>query len=496
MNLNKEKLHSRLDKLIDQYKDNNEILEKIENFIVNQLPISLKNLNLTLIERDNRKKFLEEKSNDFISKYMNNCNFFYVPNTELFFEYKDNNYLIIREDKIIYDILNSITTNKILIPWKFKIKINIMKKIKENDILLSIPNSETIQHVIEIISEVLRFNKEETKYLLTIIGDIILKKPMQNYFINVNIKKFLKIISDNCCSIFGVLNLSNYFKFKYHDHKYSECLLIPFYGIMNEENLNSYLQISIINLLIVSCYYSNRYENSQNFLNNYNKNIKLKQYALYVKNNDEEKMIDDFIKNTIIIDSKDENSNWKEQLKWKDIMYLWNYFNELNNYPKLMYLNIFKEIFTKKLRNFYDDKSDVFINLNSHYLPEVKTFSKFWEENFVISDDDENEYEIDEVYVLFQNYKKTPSISEINLLDLIKYYYPDVIIEKDKYLINVYTQLWDKKKDIKEFLKNNNFPNEEAIYENYLKENNNKKKVSKSYFQKIIDEQQEQLKIL
>lgn len=496
MNLNKEKLHNILDNLIEEYKNNNEILEKLDNFINNQLPNSLKTLNSTLIERDNRKKFLEHKSNEFSVEYLKNCRFYYVPNTELFFEYKENNYVIIREDKIIYDILNSITSNKVLMPWKYKIKINIMKKIKEYDILFSIPNSETIQHIIQVLNEILRYDKEESKYLLTIIGDIILKKPMQNYFINMNMKKFLKQISDNSCSLFGISNLSNFFKYKYHDHKYSECLLVPYHGIMNEENINNYLQPCIINFLIVSCYYSNRYENSHKFLNDHNKNNILKDYALYVKNNNEEKMVDDFIDKMIITDSKDENSTWKDELKWKDITYLWNYFNELNNYPKLMYWNNFKDIFIKKLKKFYNTESDCFSNLNSHYLPEVKTFSEFWDKNFIISDDDENEYEIDEIYGLFQNYKKTPSISEINLLDLIKYYYPDVIIEKNKYLINIFTPLWDKKNDIKKYLNSSNCTDNEILYQNYLKENSNKKKVSKSYFQKFIDEQEEQLKII
>ena len=60
--------------------------------------------------------------------------------------------------------------------WKQKTKINVMKKIKDQNILFNIPESITIQNVLEALTPVFFRNKAETKYFLTVIGDNILKK--------------------------------------------------------------------------------------------------------------------------------------------------------------------------------------------------------------------------------------------------------------------------------------------------------------------------------
>jgi hypothetical protein len=95
-----EKLYSKIGNLLDEYKNNTEVLEKLENFICHQLPNYLRNHNNILIERDNRKKSLEKQSEIFTENFLNTCNYYYNSSTEIFFHYKEYNFKCIREDNV------------------------------------------------------------------------------------------------------------------------------------------------------------------------------------------------------------------------------------------------------------------------------------------------------------------------------------------------------------------------------------------------------------
>ena len=66
--------------------------------------------------------------------------------------------------------------NIIHVDNKMFIKIKILKEIKEkNSIYDNIPESETIQEIINFLTPTIFPNKEYSKYFLITIGDIILK---------------------------------------------------------------------------------------------------------------------------------------------------------------------------------------------------------------------------------------------------------------------------------------------------------------------------------
>ena len=91
-------------------------------------------------------------------------------NNRNFFKYNNEHYNIIKEGNIIHDILSTISARdddfhlknfeEQLIPWKFKIKISIVKQIRELSLFTSIPESQTIQNVINLFSETLFSNRD------------------------------------------------------------------------------------------------------------------------------------------------------------------------------------------------------------------------------------------------------------------------------------------------------------------------------------------------
>ena len=111
MELTKQNIYSKIDMLLDDYKDNEDMLKKVEDYIVHQLPTIMRNVNNTHIERENRKNLLEENSTDFIVNYVKSCPYYYCSTTEIFFEYKDNHYACIREDSVLCNILNAISSS-------------------------------------------------------------------------------------------------------------------------------------------------------------------------------------------------------------------------------------------------------------------------------------------------------------------------------------------------------------------------------------------------
>ena len=483
----KENIHHKIDELMTIYKDNHDMLLKTEDYIMNQLPTMLNNINNTQLERESRKSILEEKSNEFMEAFLKKSHYYYCNTTEIFFEYKDGNYNCIREDTILYNILNAITGNKVIMPWKYKIKTSLLKRIKERDIFNSTPNTETIQCVLSIFEQYFNMSKETAKYFLTIVGDIMFKKNNNLYFINSDVKQLLKEINNNGYLLFGMPNLTTHFKYKYHEHTYSDCRLIDFRGKINEETVKNAFKNNTINTLLVGCYFSNKYTCADIFIQDFCKDFTLKKHAHYLKNNSEETIVQYFI--TEMTEVSNESS-----IGWKEVSYLWKTYNEKHNYPSIMFQTTLKEHLIGTLGEKYDKEEDVFIHMTSSYLPDVQKFLDFWNKE-IYETDEQIEYEIDEIYNLFQSSYKSNTMTEDKLLGLIKHYYSEVVIEDGKYFLNIGCHLWDKKKEAQDYLCQHNIELSantcvDDFYESYKTHiHNPKKRLSKHYFEKFISEQ-------
>lgn len=176
--------------LFNEYNSNPYITNRLNNYITN-LPYLIQK---TLKEQDDRQKYREKMNEEkeyFISNFLQTNNYCYCQNTELFFNYDGLHFYIYNEDEIQYKILYLITNGQKLMSIKHKIKSNIIKQIKDISPMSYIPESSTIQFVINNLYPALFKDKDSVKYFLTIIGDSILKKnenltyimsPMQKIF--------------------------------------------------------------------------------------------------------------------------------------------------------------------------------------------------------------------------------------------------------------------------------------------------------------------------
>ena len=525
----KEKIQECIEEIYNQYKDDEYMQQKLENYICNQLPTIMEHMKQTQIQRQTRYEELSHEQDLFIQSFLNDNQYFYIPATNNFFIYNGMHYKIYSEDEILYCVLSSISKVRQLISWKHKTKINIMKRIKDNNLLLSIPETETIQGVKEILSNIFSSN-EETKYFLCVLGDNLLKKHTNLiHFISPNAKNFIKYLNNMSSMILG-LQINHTIKYKYHDHEYKHCRIINInHTIKHDNTWNNLINNYALDIFCVACYYSNKYNNSDEYILNNCNNENIVNTVTYIKNNTPETLVNQYLLEYIDESTNDTYTSQigpslcqlrSPQISWKNMQYLWKLFLDHNNIPSVLFINQLKHILISKLNKYYNAEQDMFVGICSKYLPSIQLFIQFWNEN-IIYDDNESEFEIEELMNVFKqwihNKNDILQLNDKQILDLIHYYYPTIEIEKDKMISGIRCKMWDKQLDIqvaldnlKEHIKNTRINETQdnsitlyqniSIYNAYLyyckfikKKSNNeltnticKQIVSKSYFEKYI----------
>jgi hypothetical protein len=405
--------------------------------------------------------------------------------------YENKEYVIYNEDEIIFSILKFISENKtIKNEKKYTIKSRILKKIKESyHIHRNIPDSETIQKIFDFFVPNIFKTKEETKYFLTVIGDISLKKNEKTFFINNSMKKLISKINEIHNIYFCVTNFTNHFKLKYYTHDKKQC------RVMNTTLFNmEYFNLSLnffIDLICVSIHHSSRYGNSESYMLNEVDDDHLMNKIMFIENHENDNTTIEEFQNHMIIEDKT-----SQGICDNEMVFLWKTFCDKFAYG----INLFhkNENFITKLREkiTYDDQNKMFVNVSNKYMPKVTRFIDFWNDNFY---HDEKEFflEVTEVLSLFKTKdgsKKSRSITEAIAIDLMKQCDPSIIIIDNKYIQSYGCILWNKKRDIDNVLKSMNIKtvtnglNIHKIYLDYCIQREKERKVSKKYFETYIEE--------
>jgi hypothetical protein len=490
-----------IEKLFDQYKHDEYMMTRINQYICNRLPKIFEGIHKTHITNQSYEEQMQTSQDLFIQGFLHSNKYFYVPTTEKFFLYDNEQYFTISEDDILHNVLTSISKNKQLLAWKKSTKVSIMCKIKNNLLVKSIPNSETIQNVLDLLYPAFFSSKSEAKYFLTIIGDAIFKKHSHLFhFISSKAKGFLQELN-NYSQIYIGANILNTFKHKYYEHEYSNCRLIKISENIKNENLwRTFLLNHCIDILCVASHYSIRYTSSDEYM--LSNNDSLIDYTFYLKDKNQTMIVDIFLKEYIkpVISSTEQPCS---QLSWKNILYLWKHFLDNQRLPFVVFQLQLKQIIVQKYSSVYNETTDSFIGICSKYMPSIQTFLQFWGDTME-SVDNEYDLEIEEIRMLFKRWTSENNIfvnhmNESQLVDLIAYYFPETEIEDNKYIHKMKNIFWNKKEDIEnalELFRNgidtsnslSNFSFYET-YEFYCKHqgsNNSSMIVSKQYFEKYI----------
>ena len=471
-------------------------------------------------DKEQRKQTLITASDEFIEQFLNESpQYYYNANVELFFVYDADaecNYTVINEDDILHPILTKISGNRDLMPWKYKIKNQVLRRIKDRDLLSSIPESQTIQRTLNMLCPVLFRTRECAKYFLTVIGDVILKKTVSIsdglaepiYIATPKSRQFIKGLSQECVTLFGTSLLSA-FKYKFYEYAFTDCRLLD----MNDVALDAFsapFKHRLIDIFCVAAHYSQRYENAEAFLNTQCKDTETHRRVLYLKHNPEHALIAKFV--TTCTEPSPQPTM---SISWKNMMYLWKVFVDEERIPNVFFAPALKSRLMEYLST-YSETADSFLQLTSKHLPLVARFKDFWTQTISVDPNDEGELEIDEFTALFKQHhhhqlqqaaQPSPQLQSHNhtdaaFLGLIRHFYPDVVIEHDKHLMHVNCALWDKRGDVlsamQEYAASTTQPAPYKAYEFYCQLQRAKCKnnlagahhlnVSKKYFEKIYSD--------
>jgi hypothetical protein len=512
----KQKCLDSIQDLFKIYENNEYMLQRIHSHVVNYLPSVLDNELKNHEKRVNRNMYLTNEQQIFIQVFLNKNQYYYLPSNNCFYEYNGKNYYIIKDDDIIHKLLSNISKDRILLQWKHKTKFNILKQIKERSLFTTIPETDTIQNVLNILYPYIFTSKNQAKYFLTILGDNILKKNQNLIFLaNSKIKKILSEIDTISYFSVGFTNITNNFIVKYHEnHSYDNCRLIKVNENSSIDIWKDTLTKNGLDLICVATHYSNRYENSDNYLNT-KADEELKNYSYYLKNVPQQEIISSFCSKCFQTISNDNNNDINistTKIEWKNVHFIWKQFISSLSLPNMIYSNTLKNLLKETFS--YEESSDSFINITSKYLPIESDFIKFWKKTIVINEPQdfsqnlEEELEVDELCMLFKNWVKqnieetllsSGNISEENVVKILKHFFPNVEIIEDKYVLNISCTMWNKSKDIIksfEFIKNELKKNEfvalisfDDAYNYYVKFCNSKSYkfiISKRYFEKYL----------
>ena len=516
---------------------NEHILERIHSYVKTQLPQSIKNYQTAHSERETRKKSLALVADEITESFLNRTKYFYCPASELYFTYKNQvRYSLINEDEIHHRILLDFTASSSMAgsstsssatasAAKYRIKNRIIKSIQSRDIFSSIPESRTIQNVIGQLYPALFRTRDHAKYFLTIIGDVLLKKSAPLiYFIPPVAKEFIKDLGGEGYSLFGSGSnaFTTAFKFKYYEHQYKDCRVVDIHapstsgsGLASASASVSVLiqtispigtrppgfrlshmpdlKSAVIDLFCVAAHYSHRFGSADDFLRLHCKTPEVAMHAWFLRERTDQQIITEFVEYAT------EPASPEHEISMTNMLYLWKMYLSEFRLPSMF----FAATLRAKLAEYAGATELVFPNRTSRYLPVVSQFRQFWGEHCVVNDT-EIELEIDELSTLFKEYTggTMGSASDATLLGILRHFYPDIVIDDDKYILNVGCRLWNKNAEINEYLDNfkaqcvaNNHSFPQPLYNAYeyycgrCYAASKRRIISKRYFEKYFMEE-------
>jgi hypothetical protein len=487
-------MHDKLHILCDKYENNPEVLHKMAEYLDKQFPHALS----LYVDRINRKHKLENQSKIYIEKFLNNPDhqYFYISQNDTFISYNGEKYGLIREDSIWHSILTDISKKEHLIPWKHKIKNMTIKRIKEDkSILCTIPESCTIQNVIQHLTPLLFLSKAETKYFLTLVGDNILKKNSGiTHFSRIESHEFLTCLNDHTQSILGSHSSPiTDIKHKYNNQLYKDCRTLCFNDSVKIGSCwEGFIKSHILDIIAVAVHYSNQFQNASNYIDSKCESPEAIQRITYISKTDADILMTKFQAEWL------EPSNNNGEIKWVEMYYLWKSF--IRTTCKFPIMPIFMKTLKHKLniKLNYNEKLDLYSKVTSSKLSYVKIFQKFWTETITEGQD---ELEISELWSLYltwthNNNTEENVINEEKMHFLIEHFAGSSII--GKFVTSVKCNLWNKQAEMGDIINqlkvDYNFCDEDDVsiyqlYKDYCKkilETLNTRTVSKKYFEKYI----------
>ena len=356
--------------------------------------------------------------------------------------YDGEHYCVISEDEISHSVLTAVAKDAVLSKSKYKLRVHILKRIKEKTLWATVPESATIQHVLSFMVRSLFSTKEGAKYFLAVIGDGILSKKPESlvYFIDPSYKSVLQTVAYQTHLLTGK-SIGDSIKVKYYDHDYNNCRLLA--GVRGHKSMvEPILRSSALDLIAVSVHYSTRYRSAEGYLSK-SSSTQLCSAARLLEQHTPETLLEHFMGEHTVASESD--------LSFKDLYFLWRHFLYDNSLPFVISQSNLKIALRKA--GYLDVSEEVCPRLASRYPMYWVSFRQFWDETIVHGEDIDNSYEVGELVTIYNDWcGKSLSIQEAGLCELLQLEHPLVKVDNIQVILNVNCSVWDKTTTIREAL--------------------------------------------
>jgi hypothetical protein len=298
------------------------------------------------------------------------------------------------------------------------------------------------------------------------------------------LKELVRRVGDHMSEAFGVHGALNEIKFKYHCHEHANLRLLFIDDVRKHIASPSSLNQMAMDVMCVAAHYSKRYDGADGFLLQTSDEA-LSNHALFMSTHRIEDLVDEFIASSI-------QSCPNASILSKHMVFLWKKHLQELNVPNVVFHDPLLSLFKDRLN--YTPSTDTFKDITSPLLPVVATFIEFWGSQMVDEeDDDENEMETGEILLLFKRWARRSTLEETILVELIRHFYPERVIEDGKYILGVRCLLWNKRQDVIDSLEVFRVTADTGAslydaYEQYSESLKGRIGVSKCYYEKVAQE--------
>jgi hypothetical protein len=436
---------AKLHELFAKYAGNDHALARIHGIVCNQLPQMVDAFERTRVQRKTRMDDLVSTQNAFVHLFMANNRYFYCERTDKFFYYDLDRYFPYSEDDILYSILSTISQSQAdLMDWKQRTRIVVMQRIKKNTMLDTVPESCTIQRVLDLLHPALFPSRADAKYFLTVLGDNLRKiNTGLVHFVDIRAKEFIRALSQSSADVFG-LNSHHSFKHKYHpEHDYASCRLIRANPCVSLSANWRFLNEHSLDIFVVAAHYSARYGGSDGFLSDSIDGESIYPKVCILRNKTPDSLVAAFILEYLEVDADASACG----ISWKTVQYLWQKFLDANRIPCVLFQQPLKERLIFQMGEHYSAESDGFMGVFSRVISDSIEFLTFWDAEMVL-DAAETDLETDEIARLFRRSGGIRGLSGDRVAEIIAHYRVDIVIRDRSRVDGVRCRLWDKRADI------------------------------------------------
>jgi hypothetical protein len=213
----------------------------------------------------------------------------------------------------------------------------------------------------------------------------------------------------------------------------------------------SILLANALDVFCVAAHYSHRYESADNYLEQHSDDVDLIDYAMYFRGKTAECVVGDFTKQFFRVCNKTDTNS---EITTATMEYMWRKYLKERQYPTVLSQAVFLTALKSIFEFYYDATDDVFSGIVNPSIQTVEKFQRFWSERLTVDLSSANplmEYEIGELTALYREDTKDRRMNDSQMLDLIRFYYPDVQIVDNKYIQGVCCDSWNKQEELAAF---------------------------------------------